>query len=58
LQEVFILTVLIIYKKGAKPIFEIFYIEKYINMVEKHKKFIHNAFEYIWKNPEIGYRDT
>ena len=31
--------------------------EKYIAMVEKHRKLILDAFEYIWANPEIGYKE-
>lgn len=31
--------------------------DNYISMVEKHSKAILQAFEYIWKNPETGYRE-
>lgn len=31
--------------------------EKYIAMVEKHRKLILDAYEYIWANPEIGYKE-
>ncbi len=31
--------------------------DKYISMVEKHSEAILQAFEYIWKNPETGYRE-
>ena len=31
--------------------------EKYIAMVEKHRQLILDAMDYIWKNPEIGYKE-
>lgn len=31
--------------------------EKYISLVDKHKKLIYDAFDYIWANPETGYRE-
>lgn len=31
--------------------------DKYIAMVEKHRQLILDAFEYIWANPEIGYKE-
>ena len=32
--------------------------EKYFNAVEKNKKLILDAHDYIWKNPEPGYREV
>jgi len=29
----------------------------YKNAVEKNKKLIEDAFEYIWKNPETGFKE-
>ena len=31
--------------------------EKYIAMVEKHRQLILDALDYIWANPEIGYKE-
>ncbi len=31
--------------------------EEYIAMVDKHRERILSAFDYIWKNPETGYRE-
>ena len=31
--------------------------DKYIAMVEKHRTLILDALDYIWKNPEIGYKE-
>lgn len=31
--------------------------EKYIAMVEKHRQLILDALDYIWSNPEIGYKE-
>lgn len=31
--------------------------KKYIDMVDKNKKQIYDAFEYIWANPETGFRE-
>lgn len=32
-------------------------IQKIINAVEKNKELVHKAHEYIWANPETGYRE-
>lgn len=31
--------------------------EKYLKLVDKHKKLVADAFDYIWSNPETGYRE-
>ena len=31
--------------------------KRYIDLVEKHRELILDAFTYIWKNPESGYRE-
>ena len=31
--------------------------EKYVQYVEKHRELILDALDYIWKNPEIGYKE-
>ena len=31
--------------------------ERYLKLVEKHKKLITDAFDYIWANPETGYKE-
>ena len=31
--------------------------EKYVEYVEKHRQLILDALDYIWKNPEIGYKE-
>ena len=31
--------------------------ERYKQMVDKHASLILSAFDYIWKNPETGYRE-
>ncbi len=31
--------------------------EKYLKLVDKHKKLIADAFDYLWANPETGYRE-
>lgn len=31
--------------------------QQYINYVEKHRQMILDALDYIWKNPETGYRE-
>ena len=31
--------------------------EKYVAMVEKHRQLILDAFDYIWANPEVGYKE-
>ena len=32
--------------------------EKFINAVEKNRELILNALDYIWKNPETGYKEV
>jgi len=34
------------------------FMDKYVNAVEKNKKLIEDALDYIWKNPETGYREV
>ena len=31
--------------------------DKYVAMVEKHRQLILDAFDYIWANPEVGYKE-
>ena len=31
--------------------------EKYISYVDKNRKLILDAFDYIWANPEVGYKE-
>lgn len=31
--------------------------KKYIKLVDKHKQLIYDAFDYIWANPETGYKE-
>lgn len=37
--------------------FEVVFLEKYIEMVSKYKNLIHDAFDFLWANPETGYRE-
>ena len=30
----------------------------YVNSVDKHRKLILDAFDYIWKHPETGYKEV
>ena len=30
---------------------------RYVTAVNKHRKLILNALDYIWKNPETGYKE-
>ena len=31
--------------------------EEYARLVVKHKKLIYEAIDYLWKNPELGYKE-